>query len=342
MQKTVILIPAYNPDLILLDIIKKISSFGFDILLIDDGSSEISSDVFINVKRLPSTKIIKHFSNQGKGAALKTGFNYILTHYPEDTITITADADGQHSIENILTLIDESRKHPQQFIIGYRQFDSRVPTRNRIGNVISQFMYALITGMKFKDTQSGLRSIPRELLEKSLLFKSNGYEFETEQLLYIAKYRRNIYKEIKIETIYKKDYKSHFNPVLDSMLIYFILFRHTLSSLSGGIIDVLAFTFLFTFTSNIYFSNLTSRLISTVVQFIFFQKFTYKFKPKPIKIFLFILLVAFVGTVSAVVQKELSTVFDINFIFIKIITEVTFFFINFLVIKNFIFKRDLL
>lgn len=340
MQKKVILIPAYNPDAILLDIVKKLSSFGFEVLIINDGSNEISSKIFIDIKLLPNINIIRHFSNQGKGAALKTGFNYILTHYPKDTITITADADGQHSIENILTLIDESKKHPQKFIIGYRKFDSRVPARNRIGNIISQFMYDLITGMKFKDTQSGLRSIPREVLEKSLLFKSNGYEFETEQLLYIAKYRRNIYKEIEIETIYKKDYKSHFNPVLDSMLIYFILFRHTLSSLSGGIVDVLAFTFLFTFTNNIYFSNLTSRLVSTMVQFIFFKNFTYKFKPKPIKIFLFILLVAFVGTVSAIVQKELSTIFDINFILIKIITEITFFFINFLVIKNFIFKRD--
>jgi hypothetical protein len=118
--------------------------------------------------------------------------NHILVHYPDCVGVITADADGQHAVADILSVADEMKKNPDKVILGSRRFDTAVPLRSRFGNAVSRYVYRFLIGLNLGDTQTGLRGIPRRLMALSLGIRANRYEFETEQLVSIQATRIQI------------------------------------------------------------------------------------------------------------------------------------------------------
>ena len=124
---------------------------------------------------------------------------------------------------------------------GCRDFKRDVPFRSRIGNVVSRYVYRFLVGLNLSDTQTGLRGIPRRLMELSLGIRSNRYEFETEQII-AAKTAGFKFREVPIQTVYIDDNSgSHFNPILDSFRIYFVLLRYVLSSVATALSDFIVF-----------------------------------------------------------------------------------------------------
>src|SRR5688500_20298104 len=83
MTKPVIVIPAYQPGRGLRDLVEELAQTGHPIVVVDDGSSESSSAVFSDISRNPLVAVIHHAVNLGKGAALRTGINFALSHYPD-------------------------------------------------------------------------------------------------------------------------------------------------------------------------------------------------------------------------------------------------------------------
>ncbi len=117
---------------------------------------------------------------------------------------------------------------PNALVLGSRAFSGEVPLRSRIGNTATRGIVHMLLGRRISDTQTGLRGIPASLLPHLLRIEARGYEFELEML--IAAHRLAIpLIEEPIRTIYEAgNPSSHFNPVVDSMKIYFVLlrFRH--------------------------------------------------------------------------------------------------------------------
>ena len=97
----VVVIPAYEPDNKLVNLVRELSQDGFGILVIDDGSGEKYKPVFDQVSEFPNTHVIANEKNMGKGATLKHGFRRITEFFPDCKIFVTADADGQHTPEDI-------------------------------------------------------------------------------------------------------------------------------------------------------------------------------------------------------------------------------------------------
>src|SRR5215467_8332539 len=91
-----VLIPAYRPDAVLIDIVRQLASGGDErIVVVDDGSGPAYAQIFEEIGRVPQAHVIRQPSNQGKGSALKCGIAFILRANPEISGIVTVDADGQ-------------------------------------------------------------------------------------------------------------------------------------------------------------------------------------------------------------------------------------------------------
>lgn len=90
------LIPAYNPEKCLIQVVHQLREKGFWILVVDDGSTGEHKEIFKEIDDAGSVLILTHTKNKGKGSALKTGLTYIQKYISENYIVVTLDADGQH------------------------------------------------------------------------------------------------------------------------------------------------------------------------------------------------------------------------------------------------------
>lgn len=224
-MEIIVLIPAYNPDNKLIDIVKELKEkTKYKILIVNDGSSiDIKNTVFNECSKYST--IINHNKNLGKGQAIKTGLKYIYDNFSKDSIILTADADGQHKVCDIIKLIKASAHTKDTLILGSRHFSDSAPLRSRFGNALTRLIFNILTHKKLKDTQTGLRCFPCEFIPDLLKIKGLRYEYEMNMLLEIIKSKRTI-KEIEIETVYINDNSSsHFHVFRDSYLIYKNLIR---------------------------------------------------------------------------------------------------------------------
>lgn len=103
LKEVAVLIPSLDPDEKMVEYVQGLKNRGFEnIIIVDDGSQECTQMYFAAVKELQGVVILRHAVNQGKGRALKTGFHYFLNTYKKENMVgvVTADADGQHSVED--------------------------------------------------------------------------------------------------------------------------------------------------------------------------------------------------------------------------------------------------
>ncbi len=223
-KKFIVLIPAYQPEKSFCDLIDTITKENVDeIIVVDDGSGEKYKEIFDSISK--KATVLTHTVNCGKGAALKTGFQYIQKSF-DSYVVVTMDCDGQHTINDARKLYDYNQDHVDELIIGSRKFDHDVPIRSKIGNSITRKVFSFVTKVKVYDTQSGLRSFSNELMSLMLSIEGNRFEYEINVLLECAKKKVKIH-EIWIETIYfNHNSGSHFNTFKDSYKIYKQIFTY--------------------------------------------------------------------------------------------------------------------
>lgn len=211
-----LIIPAYNPDKTLSDIVHQLLDLEFKyIVVIDDGSDRDREFLPFYGKAY----IITHNINCGKGIAIKSGMELCLQKFPNIFGVITVDADGQHSTKDIERIYNEFKKNKDSVILGSRNFNKKnIPLRSKFGNNEINKIFKNKTGIFLNDTQTGLRAIPKQYIEDLINLEGNRYEYEMNMLLYFVKNNISI-KEVPIEVIYKNKH-SHFKMFNDSIQIY--------------------------------------------------------------------------------------------------------------------------
>lgn len=225
---TIVLIPAYQPDERLISTLKALAERRFGLLVVDDGSGSDYDHIFIEASKY--ARIVRYLPNRGKGSALKRGIRCVLKCFPNCRYLITADADGQHAPTDIARLSDKLAEGKSRFIIGSREFVGEVPFRSRFGNSLTRKVYALVSGVRVRDTQTGLRGFDASVFDWLLSIDGERYEYEMNVLMSAARDKICI-DELPIETIYENDNSSsHFDPIKDSVKIYkeiikFAIFR---------------------------------------------------------------------------------------------------------------------
>ena len=239
-----VIIPAYEPNMVLVQLLETLNTLyignetSVEFVVVDDGSvSSASREVFDKLNDIPRMTILKHPQNLGKGAALKTAIRYADENGVD--LIVTADADGQHTAQDIKNVGDHAIKH-QNFTIGSRDFKGDIPARSHFGNLITSKLFKLVFKLEISDTQSGLRAIPSRLFSELLSVKQNRYEYEFQSLINISKIER--IDQVSIETIYEPgNPSSHFRPLMDSTLIYMVFFRYIFFVPIIALLDIAAF-----------------------------------------------------------------------------------------------------
>ena len=245
MQKVYILIPTLNPNDELVSYVEKLQKKGFkEILVVNDGSKEKCREIFERLQDM-GCQVINHALNLGKGRALKNGFNFFLNLPDCDSYigVITVDSDGQHSVEDVANMALALEEHQDSLIMGCRDFNlDCVPRKSSFGNKMTRSVFRLLYGVRYQDTQTGLRGFPTELIPKFIQLYGERFEYETNMLIETALKKIPVY-EVIIKTIYiDNNSETHFRPIQDSLAIYSLIFKSFLlyicSSLASFVIDI--------------------------------------------------------------------------------------------------------
>ena len=310
-QNKIALIPAYKPDKTLLSVIDGLRLHGFRIIVINDGSSVDYKDVF--EKASEYAVIITLKQNKGKGEALKAGLQHIRRCFKAPYTVLTIDADGQHRVDDALRLADYAADNPDEFVIGKRNLKLEgTPLRSKVGNNITRFGFRQATLTHLSETQTGLRAFSDRIIDKLIDVKGARYEYEMIVLMKLARLGVRI-REIDIETVYENgNSSSHFNPLPDSVRIYWSILKFARPAMLCFLIDLSVFSLNFIrcsglslwlfgdlslqFLNSIIISNAVARIVSTLFD-IFINKGALfenaKSKPKVIMLYILLLFAVF-------------------------------------------------
>ena len=252
-----IVIPAYQPDEKLAGVVDAlIQKTDFPIVIVDDGSREDCQPLFAALAEKDRVTVLHHEVNRGKGAAMKTAFQYVY---------------GQHLPDDVLRVADTFRSNRNALVTGSRRFTGNVPFKSRAGNAITRFVFAISTGVKVYDTQTGLRAFSRENIPRMLSLKGDRYEYEISQLLYCCRELIPIV-EVPIETVYIEDNaSSHFRALRDGWRIYKMILMFVSSSFLSFLFEYILFLLLSWLTKNwalsLLFATTASRVLSSVLNY---------------------------------------------------------------------------
>ncbi len=343
-MSAVVLIPAYEPTSALAALVESLLADAAleAIVVVDDGSSEGAKGIFAQVLALsPRVELLQHAVNLGKGAALKSGFNHILLKHPGVRVIVTADADGQHRAADVARVAQAGLERAPALVIGARAFEGDVPWRSRVGNLLTRWVFRFFSGLSLSDTQSGLRAVPAALARKLLKVSANGYEFEMEMLVGLGN-RAGSVQEIPITTLYEPgNPSSHFNPVLDSMRIYYVFLRYTVSSLASFLIDYVLFLLCHRASANVYLSTYAARSVSLLVNYRLNRKTVFKSDGKITASFLGYLTLAVLSALASSLLTDSSyRLAHLPLALAKVLSDTFLYFVNFAIQRELIFRPE--
>ena len=352
MKQTVLVIPSYEPDTRLIELIKSLKDYKDPIVIVDDGSGEVYQPIFNELNNIiPDLILLHHEVNKGKGRALKTAFEYILNNLKDSIGCITADSDGQHDYKSIMNVRESLINNPNSLIMGVRSFDGdHIPWKSKAGNKITIKVLSFLTGIRVSDTQTGLRGIPLKFMSELIEVPGDRFEFETQMLL--ESVDRYPIVEVPIETIYdsKENHQSHFNPFKDSIKIYRILARqfvkYLISSLSSSVVDIVLFALFCSLFKNSYpvwyasIATVSARVISAIYNYLINYILVFKSKEKVSKSALRYFILAIVQMLCSTVLVQAGVfIFRSMEVLIKIIVDVFLFFCSYYIQNRFVFKK---
>lgn len=336
-----VLIPAYQPSSELAGIADALIARGAGpIVIVDDGSRPECRPLFDGLAARPDVVVLRHAVNLGKGAALKTGINAILCAWPGIREVVTADADGQHTPADVARILEAGALHSGALVLGARDFRGAVPWRSQFGNRITRAVVGALIGQHVRDTQTGLRAIPASLLPHLLRLPSTGYDFELDML--IACKRHDIpVVEAPIETIYLDGNRSsHFNPLLDSMRIYFVLVRFASVSMLSALIDNVVFALVYWMTPQLVLSQALARMASVAFNYFGVKKAVFLSHGRHGQVFArYLTLVVASAAMSILLIRGMTAVLPVGVVPAKLLAETLLFFVNFVVERDWVFRK---
>lgn len=204
-------IPAYNEETNIRNVIIETKKYISNIIVVDDGSK----DNTYQEAREENVTALKHIINLGKGAALKTGCDYAIKQGASQIIVL--DADTQHEPAQIPFFLKELEN--ADVVLGYRKLNKEMPHILKYGNWFINKTTKLLYGVNLQDTQCGYRAFTADAYKK-IRWKSSNYSMESEMIANIGK-KELKYKEIPIKTIYTDKYKG--TTMIDGIKIFFNL-----------------------------------------------------------------------------------------------------------------------
>ena len=364
-QDCCILIPSLDPDEKLPAYVEELvkAQYGL-ILVVDDGSKPDRQPIFERIAGWQGCHVLHHEVNRGKGAALRTGYAYILENTQFGGV-ITADSDGQHTVEDTARLAELLDSSKPELLLGSRDFSrhsTQVPPKSRFGNQLTSAIFALLYGHYLPDTQTGLRGMSRAMLPDCLKITGDRFEYEMNQLIWCSRHHIPM-TVVPIETVYHNENQgTHFHPIRDSWRIYKLIlgsfFRFMGASVICWLVDIVLFTLIKRIPAlaaletgtpwlralshsaePVLLATAIARVCSASLNFILNKNFVFNIKKSKGALLRYVILVIAVLFISAEVVSILHAVTGIDSSVIKVVVDTLLYFANYRIQKYWVFAQ---
>ena len=210
-----IVIPAYQEEERIGDVIKDVARLKYPIIVVDDGSKDDTYKVSNRYK----VTALRHKVNLGKGAAMKTGAEAAFKMGADAIVFM--DSDGQHKAKDLNNFVEALEKDKFDVVFGSRNLSHGVPFVRYIGNKFASLLVSLLFGIYVSDLLCGFRGLSKKGFKK-VYWESKGYGVETEITARTAKYDLK-HCDVPVETVYYDEVKGV--TILDAMSILFDVLR---------------------------------------------------------------------------------------------------------------------
>lgn len=218
-NKIFIVIPAYNEEKHLRDVLKGVLKYSRQVIVVDDGSIDKTSLI---ASKLPISLITLPI-NMGKGYALRKASEYAFELGAEAVITI--DSDGQHLPRHIPRFVSALSNYP--VAIGVRKGFHKIPLIRKLGNRLATWLILILYQIYVDDLLCGFRGFTKEAYPL-IKWNSDKYGVETEMIAKIGLHKLK-FKQVEVENIYLDQYKGV--TLLDALEVFLSIPKFRLSKL---------------------------------------------------------------------------------------------------------------
>ena len=222
-EATYVVLPAYNEATRIQPVIEAIAEKGYNMVIVNDGSSDNTLDVILESKRKYPKQIHVYslLINRGVGIATQTGFDAVLKFNPKYIVSM--DSDGQHSADDLDGVIKPLVSGEAQAVIGVRPLEDMPLSRN-FANAIMNLLTRIFYRVDVSDSQTGFRAITREALDK-ISINATGYLISSE---FIREINDNDipFAEVPIKTIYTPETQAKGTNVTVAIKILLQMIKH--------------------------------------------------------------------------------------------------------------------
>lgn len=220
---TYVVLPAYNEATRIQPVLESIAEKGYNMVIVNDGSTDNTLDVILESKRKYPNQIhvFSLMINRGVGVATQTGFDAVLNFNPKYVVSM--DSDGQHSADDLDKVIKPLVTGEAQAVIGVRPLEDMPRSRN-YANAIMNFLTKIFYRVDVSDSQTGFRAITRDALDK-ITINATGYLISSE---FIREIHDNDipFAEVPIETIYTPETQAKGTNTAAAIKILLQMIKH--------------------------------------------------------------------------------------------------------------------
>jgi glycosyltransferase involved in cell wall biosynthesis len=214
-----ILIPAYNEEERLPGLLSRLPGARDDVVVVDDGSDDRTGEI----AGKSGCVVIRQEENLGKGAAQRTGFEYIGVRDYDGVIAL--DADGQHDPDLIPVFLKTAERGSFDILIGTRRLEhgTGMPLVRLFTNLTTSLVVSIMSGQRIRDSQSGYRYLSSRVI-RSIPLTTSRYQTESEVLIKAGRMGYRI-GEVPISTIYAGE-RSNINKFVDTLRFVWLCIRN--------------------------------------------------------------------------------------------------------------------
>lgn len=217
-MKVCVLVPVHNEEKTIGSIVDSLKEKNFDVLVIDDGSSDASAAV----AKKKGARVYCNQEKCGKGYSLRQGFSLICQEGYDGVLML--DGDGQHEVADIENFVAFAETHQNSIIVGNRmQNATGMPLARYVTNKLMSLLISIASRQSIPDTQCGYRYIGCDVLKAIVPLVSTGFEIETEMLMKACKKGVMVYS-VPVKTIYNNE-ESKINFLKDSFRFFTYFFK---------------------------------------------------------------------------------------------------------------------
>ena len=337
-----VVVPAYNPGEIIIDVIERARNHADTVVIVDDGCDAENRTHLECCSHHPGVSLLRHERNCGKGFALMTGIAHCIDRMRAGDYVLTMDSDGQHEPEDIAKfralLIERTDVH---FALGQRLDTRTMPVKSRIGNGVATALYRLRTGTSIQDTQTGMRLLSKPFAQRVYdEVRPGRYETEMDMLILAAQSLAKI-DSVEIRTIYLDgNSATQFRALTDSWRVLARLMRYTIVSIASFVIDYLLFVLLSHVAGTPYLiANIAARVVSAIANFTGHKVFSFRSPDRTLpKAARYVLAVAVSLSIASVLLYVAVEYLGFASLIAKPLVDALVFLINFAVLSRFVFR----